>query len=281
METHDAEYLQQVTIDGYKWQQYLFKHKTVLCLLESHSVSGPSSKGITTSYKYVPIMRNLGLFRRFARLNIKSRVEVLSFANKYGMLGLDTHYDRELGETVETASSWHYDVTAMSICVAMMDAIRTESSHIDACTLAKYIHWESDTHPEFSYPYYDRVRMKSMLEFRRFDDGIVSSYAVEHFFSELPPGSLLKPAREAIRKLVNDNLRGHIYYQMQNSIAGTQLLVAEPTSLHGALWLQFAHAMVSNEVECPICHKKFVPTRKGHVYCNDACRKRASRRQAE
>src|SRR5207244_929510 len=99
-------------------------------------------------------------------------------------------------------------------------------------------------------------------------------------------GDVIQPAREYVRRVVEQQLAGNLSPRMIE-VPGEETLTLrlQPASLHHALWLQFAFAITGNKSyrRCPECQRWFelspVLNRADRLFCSNACRTRAYRQR--
>ncbi len=213
---------------------------------------------------YQPLKENTALFLEFAQTQpTKSRI--LAFANQYGLLGI-----AEIGDypgpalVTERMDDWKWSIKLVRNAVNLWHALEAgPKSPITAWN--KY--WRGASAREVLRAIYDDVPGDQALS----------------------PDEAVQYGRQKLLNVLNDSLRK---YPAQARLASTRngdfQLTFVPTSLIGAMWLQFAQAVAHNYTIkiCKGCGKPFqtgagTNRRADAKTCNDSCRQRAYRKENE
>lgn len=257
---------------GHEWRRALGSG-TVLC--ERNIADAPRRV-------YQPLMEYPALFREFAELD--GLDEIRRFADRYGVL-----FDRYgLGDTVREKASYHSvgaasgssrttwlrSIAEIKIVVDLWDSI--EGGKIQR--LRNLISWKVGGSVEYQFTTPSRQSWK-----------LLASAGETHPFK---PGELLKPARYALQREINDRLSNEDSSDQQ-ALAGISYaprllrrpdaklhVVMRPRNLLSAMWLQLAQVVGgSHELrKCPMCSRHFLPSRSDAVTCSDVCRQKKSRK---
>jgi hypothetical protein len=230
---------------------------------------------------YQPLRKNTALFRAFGAIEpAYQEGGVIQFANQYGLLGdppAGYHFnvpDLSLLESIKTWDNllvWRNAINAMRDMVRLWDAVRVP----DHARLKKYIIWQSDHEVIFDNqePY---IAPSVQV--------IASSDEREGWFAYFKQGDLVTPAWFHLMATVNMWLTGLVNADLQWDGAALGLVTRiVPSSLLGALWLQFHQAISGKKdyLQCAVCKTWFELTpkvnRSTKRYCSDACRSQALR----
>ena len=247
------------------------------------------------AWTYAPLEAETGLFREFAVLYPADEEKVLAFANKYGWLGIE-HYriDRgtypgstlpidtfpwQFGEALHT---WRYHVERMHHLLRLW---RAATDH-DHTALAEYIEWENDadtgrlTSVSYREPSSGLGIVKPCRRFRL----IASEDRRPELFGDFTRGDYVGPALRALQLEINDILQKHptdpcLLWDPKKQRMG---LYMSPTTLRGAIWLQFAQAIQGNKLhrQCEQCRRWFevgAQVREDAKFCQQSCRSKAYR----
>lgn len=205
------------------------------------------------------------LFLTFAALTPTNKDEILSFAERYGRLGDDWDYS--------SLHAWQRQIEAMRGAIKLWEAWK----HRDRKSLAQMIWWG---HKDGQ----DVIRYRTGDAF-----GVWGSS--EHTDMPLGPdevngvrkGDLETAGMLVLQKLIGLGL-GEIVIDLR-PIDGHLRLSFLPLNLAGALWLQFALAVVGDYDyrSCEHCGKPFLvgpdANRTHRRYCKDSCKTMASRKR--
>lgn len=258
------------------------------------------------SETYYPLQEATGLFRTFADTE-PSQDGIMEFARKYGLLGDDAQVwmirfaDEEPSPAEperfgEPLVFWRARIRWMKFLVQLWDAARQH----DLKCLAEHIAW-SDRH-EVSFhipadmPALRRIPHPSLKE-RHKDggDGFEGSFIERGTFRvprqsipNVQPGDLIGPAFFLTGTILSDRIKGLVSPQIcWVSNQGRAVLQISPSSLLGAIYLQFAQAIDGSKDfrRCRACGVWFELSpgvnRSNRLTCSPACRTRAHReRQA-
>ena len=109
---------------------------------------------------------------------------------------------------------------------------------------------------------------------------IASSSYNAYLLETYKEGDLIGPATSHIQNSLNERMREDLSPFLVAEKQPTDLkLSLFPTSLSGAMWLQFARSVEkrSDFKVCPQCGDWFEVVRKGKEFCSNRCRTRAHR----
>ncbi|MFC1628424.1 hypothetical protein ACFL3H_04865 [Gemmatimonadota bacterium] len=231
------------------------------------------------------------LFRTFADTKV-TREGILEFADKYGSLGGDVRRivlrvsktstskrDRQSRpDKAEPFSVWIQEIAAMKRAVELWDMLR-ESEEDE---LSRYIVWDG----EDELPYYDSHPDSIDSETPR--EGNMAHRITLHGktrrrnWQYFQTGDLIQPAWNQLSKEINRGIEDRVLPALLwDSSYSRMILMLEPNSLIGAMWLQFAHA-VSGEQEyrrCLTCDKWIaINSQQSRMkYCSGKCRQKSYR----
>ena len=239
-----------------------------------------------------PLALYSGLFMEFAET--KEGLEgIKAFADKYGPLGGDvgrsivlpagSEGSKQVIGTGEHLSKWTKEILTIRPMVALWEKARSG----DAEGLDSYITWDDDSsavrydsHPELG------PKERSDPPFVRLRDVIASDSSRRQSVDEFHPNDLIKPALYCVQRHINEKLKERVSPRLLWNKDHSQLrLFLVPGSLIGALWLQFANAIESdnNFRTCEVCGTWFElapgKARSDKSYCTNACRTKAYRRR--
>jgi hypothetical protein len=220
------------------------------------------------------------LHRRFASLNTESlETEVLSFANKYGLLGRAVGLMDLAVVEGESLHRWHKEIEKMGVLLAIWDLIRRE----EAGKLGQIILWRNSDCVEIRLKW---RYQKGQYEFSKWDgQGKVAGFGhtseiVENselspaFFNEYKRGDVIGPARYYLGKKVNHHLFG-----IRPKMVGFHEYEVTfiPITLLDALWLLFMLEVQGKTkvARCDYCGEWFELERSTKAYCNGNCRRLA------
>ena len=259
------------------------------------------------SNSYEPLKDEPGLFRAFAAV-APHREEILSFVNQHGLLGgrfTQAWKFRDAKPTpidarVELLRDWMTEILFMREMVQLWDAVQTH----DQKSIRRRIQWTSDDSAVFQSAYH---AASVDLPHPWLEEPWLIDLDVEHSALGVR-GWVVHPDRDAIetieylrserietalhflqlvanKKLIDHRIAGPaLQYRGYERLEWRHL----PSSLIGALWLQFADAIATNRNfnQCLYCKRWFEVSpdtaRRDKHYCSQTCRTRAYRtRRAE
>jgi hypothetical protein len=251
------------------------------------------------SKAYEPLKQEPGLFRAFADV-VPHREEILAFVNQYGLLGgrltgqwefTDSEGPSSLTRT-ELLRDWMIEILFMREMVQLWNAVqgRDEKSirrrirWIDDAALFENSRDESLSLPTtwaeplamILDPDHSSLRMRGWVVL----PGRDGSEWVEYLRSEW-----IATALYFLRAIVNRKLADHEIGRPTLQYRGHERLEWQhlPSSLLGALWLQFADAIAANRSfnQCLFCKRWFDVaadgSRRDKHYCSQTCRTGAYR----
>lgn len=226
---------------------------------------------------YYPLQKYTGLFQDFARLQLTEEA-IVSFANNHGFLGasipsLDaSEFPDERSEYIRF---WIKEISEMSMCVELWDAIQAD----DERKIAEHIERFPTEQKPRTIQQGDTVR-KGLFCANRIvldDLGIESAAGI---CPAIPnPSNVIQEALNTLQFSINL----HIFGLWQTGLTWDESeqrmgICIVPTSLLGAMWLQFAEAVSGRKGygSCPGCGRYFeVHTenaRSDKTYCSEACK---------
>jgi hypothetical protein len=293
------EFQWQLNETGYRWlktqSQNIGKRVGNTDLFLTDRVPLGSKYGMI---QYSPLKDHTALFRLFAETE-PTEDGILEFANEYGLLGGDLQDMipvKSLGEGKsaagigETLRSWKNEIFTLRRAVTLWDLAEEN----DVEELSKIIHW---TGPRTVVYEYGRDPKKEKDEVSKYWAGYSLIAMDEGERKRVHPelidrfqyGELNLPVRYYIQKIINDRLKGLVFPQMLWERNRNRLsLYFVPSSLLGALWLQFAQAIDGDKKyrKCQECRKPYEispeTARTSKLFCSNACRSKNYReRQAK
>jgi hypothetical protein len=248
--------------------------------------------------RYAPLQEYPALFRALAQLATDDRQAILSFANRYGGLGVERpchilgRPQTPFPPRGETHQQWMESIEALRRAVTIWELFKAG----DQPALARYIRWRQQQYAA---------------------DGVTVTHAggwVYDSHPDLPPGEAPPPpgrtqelimppvpelfqAGEAalpalflVQRWINKHLEGQVaprlLYQLDT---GHQVLQMVPSTLLSAAWLQLAQAIAGNHTyrACKECGEWFEISARAdgrtarRLFCSDACKSRDYRRHRE
>lgn len=308
MQTNRHTLIQRVRTDGYHWQdtRHLRAGKMVPALHEGEDLRLPGSaasmevylQALDDAWQNTPTDVDAyrkyraddipDLYRRFARLKT-SRDAILGFANSYGLIGIGRRIILDEGENpdgsrwtaeeiVEFGHEWAREIGLMKAAVATLD-LMDEALGVNVPELSERFAFKNGcwhVRRELAPGYVGQGKV----------DWIdLSVWADENgCFESLEAGDLVPAATEYIRVTANRKLAGRIEAVLAWDDDRTKTsLVYMPTSLLGAMWMQFAATLTrtNNSRGCVECGKLFDFVRRNRMFCSEACQKRYGRRKAK
>jgi hypothetical protein len=220
---------------------------------------------------YHPLVTHPDLFLQFAA-SVRTEDGVLTFANRYGLLKGDEVFatqELNLGIHGDPLADWMNEIRRMSETVALW-----ELHQVGSPELAKIIRWRKD---RVSYHW-------------AFGGGTLASAEERpHWFKRWKHGETQRPTVMLIQIEINDHLNKHVAAQIRWNAAGTALdAYFVPKNLLGAMWLQFARALLWPKKfrPCQVCRKLIeistdphsqVRKRTDALLCGDRCRSQKRR----
>lgn len=220
--------------------------------------------------RYAPLREERALFKEFAA--IESAADVLRFANQYGALGGDAEVliDLPFNQASALVSVGELLDTWVSEAATMRELISLWEMATDGrkAALGEFIWWTRNTVE------YRSGRSRSV---------IAHSTLTRDLFRQLRPDEPVPPAFEYLRRAINEHLKGRASPRLISSVEPTRLrLSIVPSSLIGALWLQFSLAVDGDKTyRVCACGQWFEVSpevkRADAKFCSDPCRKRAHR----
>lgn len=264
---------------------------------------------------YQPSRDHPDLFRRFSELGNGSPDpdSTLSFANKFGALGIETKLSSQLrfypvfdqqgsfGGLEEPLRAWRWEILVMRHLLRVWDALEDDSAPIWDKTLRKWFRlngygygvFRPDREPvPFAAYCGDHTLPTSDLGSRDVPPGA----SEEEFVWLRGPLTLQSRgsqetehralAREFVRLIVSFRLSNHVSLHFAQ-VEEDSLITAMPKNLLGVLWLQVAFEVqhITGVRQCQQCKIWFdVPRTKRGIaqiakYCSSACRMAAHRRK--
>ena len=245
-------------------------------------------------WKCAPLQEETGLFKEFAALYPVTDEKVLAFANRHGWLGVERpRVDRvypksELpGSCLSWASGeplriWHYHIERMHHLVTLWQA----AADGDQSVLSDYIKWTSDPDTErlTAVSYHEPTSGLGPIEPTQGSRLIAAEFHRSEVFDDFRQGDHVGPALHALQQAINKIFEDHpsnsrLLWDQNFERMGLYLA---PTSLLGALWLQFAQAIEGNKQyrQCEQCRRWFeigAQVREDAKFCKQACRSKSYR----
>ena len=241
------------------------------------------SESSDAPHRYEPLRDATGLFRTFAS-TAPTKKGVLAFAKEYGLLGTEQYLDphphdvpnpivegRVVGERL---SDWFDHILVMKDAVEVWDlATKRDEDGLRKIERSRKLFTEPTSH---------RLAERAAVE--PVHDAYTSS-GFDHrldYYHATSSGSLLKDAWALVMDVVQQHLveTGLEMTMGGDGARGTARLYVTPTSLLGAMWLQFAEAISEQKdyARCKLCGKPFeVSTaqtgfRTNRRFCSDVCK---------
>lgn len=235
--------------------------------------------------QYKPLS-DASLHRRFASLATENlEVEVLRFANRYGLLGRTPWLTTRRGQTPavvdgESIHRWHTEIDRMGVLLALWDLI----SQGEYGKLGQIILWRYN-------PDYVAVSLKWRCQKGQYEisqwDGEHKAVGFGHlveivanrklspdFFNEYKRGEIIGPAWYYLGLKLN-----HFLYGIRPKLVGfhEREVTYVPRTLLDSLWLLFM-LEVNGKIRtgcCKYCGEWFDLQKSGKTYCNGNCRRLA------
>ncbi len=222
------------------------------------------------------------LFLKFASIDPNADVEILHFANSYGLLGRGPRWiapepERKGASTTavtgELRSHWQEHLHGMKAAVTLWEAIKAENSSV----LASCIHWRRRDHITYDWPPSSELNTPWSTHATIAAPGINS-----HLLERFQRGDVLKPARFYLQEVVNKSLAELVSSRLlwKAPDSNEMGLFIVPSTLIGCLWLQLADAIAGHQKFrlCESCGKPMLVAAEGSGYrtnrktCSNACR---------
>lgn len=230
------------------------------------------------------------LYRKFAALDPNREEDLIRFANRYGLLGLERDVHRRLGYHAclvitpggqswgERVSEWQDAIKAMKRAVKVWDALNLPSRAEQQKELGELIKWDGDS----AINYQDE---DAFVPFVR-KTGEHTGWNIEALNETLDCycqyGSVIKSAVWFLQHLVNERIMGigPRLLWMQGNKRKPQFQEFAYTLL-SAMWYHLAKEIVEPDTRrhayCVVCETKFPCQRSTARYCSGACKKKAER----
>ncbi len=246
------------------------------------------------AWTYVPLEAETGLFKEFAALYPATDDKVVRFANRHGWLGVEHRrvsriypesrvpigvFTWMFGEPLVT---WQHQIERMHHLVRLWQA----ASDGDDSVLAEYIEWKSDpgTGRPTSVSYWEPTSGLGIIEPTQSFSLIASEIHRPELFGDFTRGDHVGPALHALQREINKTFEKHPANPrlLWDPDYKRMSLYLAPTTLLGALWLQFAQAIEGNKQyrQCEQCRRWFevgAQVREDAKFCQSACRSKAYR----
>ena len=243
--------------------------------------------------RYAPLKDFPALFRTLADVDTGKQEAILSFANRFGYLGvprpchIQGSPQTALSVSGETHEEWIGQVEYLRRGLAIWDLLKAG----DKLGLARCIRWRErqygpeglvlneggwiyDSHPELPVgkPMPHPGRTEELIE------------PVADLFQD---GDVTMPALFLVQRWINKHLKAKVNpHLLYNLDTGQQVLQVVPLTLLSATWLQFAQAIAGNREQraCKECGAWFEVSSRDdgrtarRLFCSDACKSRDYRR---
>lgn len=224
-----------------------------------------------SAYRYAPLLAHTGLFKTFAATE-PAPDGILTFANKYGWLGAESLLIDAPAQRGERLSVWTTEISRMRRLVDLWEMAERK----DIKALRQHIVWYDNEAVEL------RHRTPPMETYA----WVASAQINADILARLTPGDVIEPAYYYLQSAINQALKGKVSPGMLWD-EGRLGLYQVPSSLLGAMWLQFAQAIDTGPEfrKCAQCRTWFAvsldASRKSRRYCSDACRAKAYRNRKQ
>jgi hypothetical protein len=248
--------------DGFEWKRCTVKDGPTLSFL------CPKNGGRAQT-AYDPLAHT-ELFDQFSRLY--SPESIMTFADKYGWLGLHGNYGPEYdGCYGEARVEWTHQISEMRIVLELWDLIQAE----DVRALKEFIHWR-ERHVEFCCRLLEGGGIRGCPKVPktgfRFD--IIAQDGFGRHFPTWKRGEVLRPATLFVATTVNGALRRQISSTAVFDKDGALRPYYSPTCLLAALWLQ-VYQQITGQTKfrrCGICGSRMdVTNNRSHKRVHDRC----------
>lgn len=213
---------------------------------------------------------------------------ILRFVKRYGLLGIaepipvdeavnpDGSVWRNYMQ-IEFAHAWVREIRLMKSCVDILDLV-DHPFKPDRRALAKLFSYRNGAWlVNSSYlPGYTKQGKVENVDLEIWADD-------PDAFKATGPDDVIGVATEFLRAVTDSQLSARVTASVVRSSDGDSLaLVYKPTSLLGAVWLQFAKVMThtDNTRACLECGKMFEFQRRTKLFCGEACQKKFNRKKA-
>ncbi len=240
--------------------------------------------------RYSPF-EETGMFRELAAAR-PDQDSIKAFADRYGLLGAAKmgtllplrDRPRESGFLTgsgERFSHWRHEIQRLQRSVELYDWTREG----DLEALERFIVWEDDRVSYQSHP--DWNGSQEIPTDRPIAFSTIASSDIHHDrLDRFERGDLIKPALFYIQKEINDRLNEETRLRLLWDPEEAELVnCAVPSSLLGAIWLQFALSVErgSSFRRCQECGKWFEVSpktgRSDKLFCSTVCRVKAFRKR--
>jgi hypothetical protein len=215
------------------------------------------------------------LFRTFAATPT-TQEGVLSFANRYGMLGIPRILAgpaglMSLGSNFESLRDWVKHIQEIKQAVNVWDMV----SIADIKKLQTHVQWSEDNLVFFVD---DQTRV--LIASPRFHPELLE---------RIPKGNVFLPSVVFLNRFVNERLREKVDPRLLLDVTNdnSRTLRFVPATLLSSLWLQLAEAISAKKKhrQCAFCQQWFEVEARGvrsdKQFCSGACRTRAYRARNE
>jgi hypothetical protein len=284
MRYDDERFWRAVSTDGYEWieatdinerlQDPKSEERVISRFLTDHQAVGVRSSSIRP---YQPLIEFSGLFRMFAATDPTDE-GIKRFADRFGPIGgaKDSHpivLDQKGEQPLmsgETKEFWLKHMYPLKRLIELWDMIHYE----DLAGLQSLIRWKSDSHVCYERCNYDETDKHNSVSV------IASSNHNSYLLEDFDKDDLIGPAMIYVQQKTNQMMRSDISPFLVADKHPTDIkLSLFPTSLAGAMWLQFARSIEkrSDFKICGQCGDWFEVVRKGKEFCSNRCRTRAHR----
>ena len=203
---------------------------------------------------------------------------ILSFAKRYGLLGIPTSVIVPTEEEPGTAKPgepfqlWMIEIIGLRVAVILWELVEDKNED----ELRKYVHWYKGG------PFL--VNPAGSDDFKQFGDPANSLGTVIYYdeVPHLPQGDVLTPARHWLKEAINARLSAYMDVELAVSDTGSLVYSYQPKNLLGALWYQFSQFVtgVKRMNRCLVCDTPIVIEKGGRsdkVYCSDSHKVLANR----
>ncbi len=257
----------------FRWVIFLDGARWITATAEDHAEARPerflAPVPSVTESRY-PLRDAPALFREFAETPATEE-GAKAFADRHGLLGGDilraiTTEDEGVEPRGERLADWAHEIGEMREAVTVWDEIKAGGG----TALRERVNWSGDA-----------VKFQTAAGERVLADALAGDPTAALM---LPAHDYLRAGRWFVQMIINERMAGRVTPRLAwHDEEGRSKLLVVPTSLIGALWLQFA--MVVDEGRdfrrCAHCGKWFDispdAARRDRIYCSHACRVAAYR----
>jgi hypothetical protein len=246
-------------------------------------------KSLLQTRRYQPTRRHGGLFRTFADIKPGPDAQgLVNFANQFGLLGTPPSGFRlnyptmnvpKLPTTWDLLGIWLLAIGEMRDLVMLREMIREGNRE----RLGQHIQWEGSTEIYYcTWP--DPILGGGEREL------IFSVDRHGHTLEQFTPGDVILPAMHYLRRRVNYWSHAAASPKLVwDAFKSRMELKLIPSSLLGAMWLQFALAIAGDKDfrQCKECGQWFelspITARANRLFCSGPCKSkdyRAKRKRA-